>query len=408
MPNLIDRGRFRLGASRLRVDNQREVHLSVDCFLAIGSMTNRPAHRSTIALRHCRWLLIAAWAVVFASPIAFAQSVGPAPDVSSPVPPSPVVVGAPEQSSNSLPFIARGPCDPDYWIVSTRHCKEEVECGQACNYHVIRFDGSNFGLNSSLDELIGSLRPGVPVCFMAHGSFVTFESMLRDSSQTYRWLREAAPGQPVHMVFYSWASEEDGLLPQVYVNRLGRRAAINGFYLADLISRISVDHPICLIGHSHGTRMVSAALHAMAGGIIEGKVLTTGPREPRRIRAVMAAAAIDHDWLNPNERYGQALCQAEAIINLRNHADLPLQFYPLRRPISSRALAVTGLTRTDRMQLGDWNQKIIDCDVTDLIRFGHIWCHYYSRPEIATAIRHYVYFDDPQPIHYYSSAKTTR
>src|SRR5436305_13263805 len=113
---------------------------------------------------------------------------------------------------------------------------------------------------------------------------------------------------------------------------------------------ISQDHWICLIGHSHGTRMVASSLHAMAGGEVEGRVLTSGAKPPRRLRVVLAAAAIDHDWLNPNKRFDRALCQAEAVINLRNASDFPLQFYPFRHPISSKSMATCGLTRRDRMR----------------------------------------------------------
>ena len=134
----------------------------------------------------------------------------------------------------------------------------------------------------------------------------------------------------------------------------------------------------------------------MAGGAVEGRVLIHGPQPARRIRVVLAAAAIDHDWLNPDRRYGLALCQAEAVINLRNHTDLPLLLYPLRRPISGKALAISGLTRRDRAKLGDGNQKIIDYDVSDLVGFRHIWENYYNQPQIADAIRHYVYFDESQ------------
>ena len=218
--------------------------------------------------------------------------------------------------------------------------------------------------------------------------------MLTDSAQTYRWLRQAAPCQPLHIIFYTWASDDGGCLPHLRVNRLGRRASLNGFYLADLVSKVSVDHPICLIGHSHGTRMVLAALHSMAGGVVEGRVLAGGVQSPRQIRVVLAAAAIDHDWLNPTERYGRALYQAEAVLNLRNRIDFPLLFYPLRRPISGKALAISGLTARDRESLGDGNQKIVDYSVTDLVGVGHIWAHYYNQPKIADAIRHYVYFDD--------------
>jgi hypothetical protein len=294
----------------------------------------------------------------------------------------------------TAPNVVRGPCDPDYWIVSSRGAKDLVECGQAVNYSVYRFDGPNPGRFSSMDELLASLQPGVPVCLMVHGSFVTWESVLNDSARTYRWLRGAAPNQPLHLIFYSWDSDDAGCIPHLQVNTLGRRAALNGFYLADLVSKISNDHPICLIGHSHGSRAVSAALHVIAGGSVENMVLASGPQPIRRIRVVLAAAAIDHVWLNPDRRYGRALCPAEAVINLRNRVDFPLLFYPLRRPISYPALAVTGLTRKDRSELGEWNAKFVDYDVTNTVGLGHIWSHYYEQPGIASAIRHYVYFDE--------------
>jgi len=394
--------RFCLGSTSLEVDKQRQVHPTGGKFLAAGFMTTRPRHRLPIALRHCRLLIVALWALTLIQTLVLAQvNEGQLPDVQV-VPPSPAVHGSSASlrsvgSTNFIPVTVRGPCDPDYWVVSTRGAKSEVENGQACSYDVIRFDGPNPGRCSSMDELQASLQPGTPVCFMVHGSFVTFESMLQDSSHTYHWLRQAAPCQPLHIIFYTWASNDDCLAPHIHVNKLGRRASLNGFYLADLVSKVSLDHPICLIGHSHGSRLVSSALHSMAGGVIEGRMLAKGAQPPRRIRVVLAAAAIDHNWLNPNEKYGRALCQAEAVINLRNHADFPLLFYPLRRPSSSPALAITGLTYRDRLQLGDWNQKIVDYDVSGLVGLGHIWAHYCTRPEIATAIRHYVYFDEPQP-----------
>ena len=106
------------------------------------------------------------------------------------------------------PIVVRGPCDPDYTIVSTRCCKNQVECGQPCDYRVYRFDGSHCGRGGSLDELYASLQPGVPVCFMAHGSYVEWDSMLQDCAGTYRWLRQAAPQQPIHIVFFTWPSDD--------------------------------------------------------------------------------------------------------------------------------------------------------------------------------------------------------
>ena len=293
------------------------------------------------------------------------------------------------------PIVVRGPCDPDYTIVSTRCCKNQVECGQPCDYRVYRFDGSHCGRGGSLDELYASLQPGVPVCFMAHGSYVEWDSMLQDCAGTYRWLRQAAPQQPIHIVFFTWPSDDASpLVTAIELNKLGRRASLNGLYLAELIARVPEGHPISLIGHSHGTRMVSATVHALGGGKVEGHCYAGVPDHGHRIRVVLAAAAIDHDWFNPGGRFDRVLCRAEAVLNLRNRHDFPLLLYNTRRPFSRAALAITGVTRGDRRQLGNHNCRIDDCDVTDIVGLGHVWSHYYSQPDIACAIRHFVYFDE--------------
>lgn len=357
-------------------------------------MMTRTTQPRTIALRQYWLLSIAWWAFTLTSGVANAQ---PQPydgraDLTS-IPPSPSASFPSGLNGVATPIVVRGPCDPDYWIVSTRNAQAQIDCGQAANFEVLRYDGPGHCRRASLDELLASLQPGVPVCFMAHGSFVTWESMLVDSARTYPWLRQAAPNQPIHIIFYTWASDDGALFTHLKVNKFGQRASLNGLYLADLVTKISADHPVCLIGHSHGTRLVSASLHALAGGAVDGRVLACGPQPPRHIRVVLAAAAIDHDWLNPTERFGLALCQSEAVVNLKNSHDFPLLFYPLRRPISTPAMAISGVTRRDRVEMGSEGQKIVDLNVTHQIGLGHVWGYYYNRPEIAAAIRPYVYFD---------------
>jgi Alpha/beta hydrolase of unknown function (DUF900) len=287
------------------------------------------------------------------------------------------------------------PCDANYTIISTRGCRNQVENCQPCDYQVYSFHGSSGGGERSLDEVYSSFQPGVPVCFMVHGSYVEWDSMLRDSAETYNWLKQAAPDKPVHVVFFTWPS--DGTLkmfPRLELSKLGRRASQHSLYLAELISRVPEGHPISLIGHSHGARMVSAAVHALAGGAVEDRCYVGPPDCGHRIRVVLAAAAIDHDWFNPGGRFALAPQRAEAILNLRNRHDFVLLLYPTRRPFSRAALAVTGFTRRDRGQLGDLNCRIVDCDVTPQVGLGHYWPHYYRQPDIARAMRHFVYFDD--------------
>lgn len=297
--------------------------------------------------------------------------------------------------------IVRSPCDPDYWIVSSRNCKQQLDCNQNCQFGVYRFDGPGPGRASSLEELYAALPPNVPICFMVHGSFVIWDSMLKDSAETYRWVKNAAPDRPVQMVFFTWPSDDTSRwLPNSIdiadARRSGMTAELNALYLAELISHVPDSNPVCLMGHSHGARMVSAALHLLAGGRVEERFFVGGKFRQQRIRAVLAAAAMDHDWFNPGERYDLALTRAEAMINLRNRHDFPLLFHPTHQIFASRALGRSGLTSLDQRQLGIDLCRVRDCDVTRLIGCRHVWPYYYRQPAIAATIRHYVYFDDAQ------------
>ena len=320
----------------------------------------------------------------------------PSPAVLRPVPEPAFVQTGP---GHSAAVTVRGPCDPDYWIVSARCCNDRLECGLDCNYQVIRFDGPGPGRPGNLQEMYASLEPGVPVCIMVHGSFVLWESVLRDSAATYRWLRRAAPERPLKIIFFSWPSDEaHNLVPHSLdtadARRLGHRAEMNSLYLADLVSRVPDSNPISLIGHSHGARMVSATLHLLSGGLVHGRCFKGGPYNHQRIRTVLAAAAMDHDWFNPGERYDMALCRTEAVLNVRNRFDLPLFFHPTHQLFASRALGRAGVTMYDEHRLGKRACRITECDVTSLIGCRHVWGHYYNEPKIACAIRHYVYFDE--------------
>ncbi len=283
----------------------------------------------------------------------------------------------------------------DYWIVSSRRCRERLECCQRCNFDVFRFNCQGQGVASSLDELYASLIPAAPVCFMLHGSFVEWESVCQDSRVTNTWLRNACPDRPLNVVFYSWPSDDSPALTfPMDVLQLGRRAERNGLYVAELISRVPDQHPICILGHSHGARMTLATLHALGGGELDGVVFAGGQYHGHHIRAVLAAAAIDHQWLNAGSRYDRAVLRAESIVNLQSRKDLALKFYPLHRPFCTQALARTGFTDHIRNEIGPHSVKLADYDVTPLVGFGHVWPHYYHQPCIAQAISTSVFFPD--------------
>ena len=291
-----------------------------------------------------------------------------------------------------------------YWIVSTRCCSQSKHrCAPSCRFlcHAVTEDCQIHP--ACFEELLGSLIPNAPVSIFAHGAFTRWQDVWQDAEQTYQWLRSPCPQLPLNFIYFTWPSE--GVLalasdnaftspiPGIDFMILGRRAERNGFYLADLIGALPPNSPVSLLGHSQGARTISSALHLLGGGTVQKQARWNPADCGNRIRVVFGAAAIDHDWLNPDERYGCALNRAECLLNLRNDRDFALALYPFRHPFSARSLARAGFTKRDRRHLGEHVCQVSELDVTPLIGHHHSWPQYLCRPEIAAAIAPYVYFE---------------
>lgn len=121
---------------------------------------------------------------------------------------------------------------------------------------------------------------------------------------------------PLNFIYFTWPSEGpfslvpnnpfSTAIPCLDFGVLGRRAELNGFYLADLIGSLPGPTTVSLIGHSLGARTIATGLHLLGGGTVHGKARWNPADCGHRIRVVLAAAAIEHDWLNPGDRYGCA------------------------------------------------------------------------------------------------------
>lgn len=287
-------------------------------------------------------------------------------------------------------------CSNSFWIVSSRSAPQriqDVHSWQQLTYY--ESVNTQQVVRRTSQDFVQAMQPGVPVCIMVHGSFIEWDIALQDAFYTYQWLAKANGGKPMRMVFYTWPS--DGPLtyiPTVDVQRMGRRADHNGVYLSRVIQWMPADSPVSLLGHSHGTRVISSALHLMGGGEIHSKYRCNFRPHGRRIRTVFAAAAVDHYWLNPNNRFGRALFATESLVNLQNRRDAALGVYPWLKPLSGRALARAGFTRIDQRQLGSLNGRIVTMDVTELIQRHHIWPHYYEAPQIAQSLAPYLFYHE--------------
>lgn len=351
----------------------------------------RQSHARSFAFRFRAWSLLAVAALLLQSP-AWSQPVTP--------PPVPPAAGNDDGAAAELPESHDAVATSRMWVVSTHASPQSFDdqCPQFCP-GVLKYSPCCGYTRANFSELLDSLQPGLPVCIFVHGSFVSWEDVCFEAKGTFDWLRRDCPDSPLQFISLTWPSDRP-ITPLVAIDvlQLGRRAERNGFYLADLINCVPRESTVSLIGHSHGVRVISSALHLMAGGSIQGLRKPCANCSGRRIRVVFAAAAMDHDWLNPGQRYDRALCCTQCLLNLENCLDPALKVYPLRRPFSSRALGASGFTRKDESRLGRNRYRIRTVDISEQFGMVHNWPEYIRRPWLARCIRNYVHFTDTATI----------
>lgn len=284
---------------------------------------------------------------------------------------------------------------PDFFLLNIEACPEEAELGQipGCRFSAFRYRPDGQYHPSSVEELIGSLRPGVPVCFFVHGAFVSWDIAARKSPEHYRNIVHASSHRPVHFIAVHWPSELNLCpCPPASLSQIERRANAIGMCLARFLSRLPAENPACFMGHSYGARVVCVMLQAFSRGVVVDPVCPkTGCR--RRIRVVFTAASIHHSWLNPGQELEQAIDRVECLLNFSNCLDPAMQAYSLNASCLTPPLGRVGLTCFDRIKLGWQAEKVANRNVTLAVRCGHVAGRYFSRPEVMNPMIPYIYFD---------------
>lgn len=289
-------------------------------------------------------------------------------------------------------------CLPNYWIISTRDCAQSgTPCGadQCTKYVYIGPNGQE--QPRTAEEFLYSLRPEVPVCMFVHGSLIKWEQMRDEGHQTYEWLKSAQPDKQFQMVFLTWPSNRQLVVPPIDFSILGQRSSFNGLYLARVLSRMPSNINVSIIGHSHGARLTISAMNLLGGGTENGYRMAPRQTPLPRVRVMTAAAALDHHWIDPDERYGHALDSVESLMNLRNYNDFWLRLYPVRLPIGRESLGRVGFNTRDQQSLGINYTKVRDVELSSMLGIRHIWPWFYNQPEIARALTPYLFFQGEMP-----------
>lgn len=280
-----------------------------------------------------------------------------------------------------------------HWIIkagtafpeATQKQLEDCEYWQCAGQYSMDPRRRRCGLRDLINEIDGN---SAPICVVVHGALYRFQHVVRDApdfSGALRGLECDPPGPPIgglNIVYFSWPSAVACPIPTM----TGTQSSHQGRHiLASFLEKLPQGRKVCLIGHSYGARVVLSALHQVGldearkyyfpdlhGGVVQRCQDGTPFENRSRYRVVLLAAAVDHHWLNPDQRYSLALPRSERLLNVYNPQDFPLMLYSIRLPWAHEALGRRHFHSGDFEQLENHASKVAPpVDVSPLLGFAH-------------------------------------
>jgi hypothetical protein len=262
-----------------------------------------------------------------------------------------------------------GPQD-DFWIISTRHI-DEIPCQALPSQVRVCHREGGCWRRSNLDAFLAGHDPAAVTVFYVHGNRYTAEEAFERGLLIHRYLRQGTKDDvPIRFVIWSWPSDPvPGLLYDVRLK--AERTDVEGLYLGTVLSRLPPDALVSIVGFSFGTRVISGALHLLAGGQLEGRTLPPEYVVPRMpLRALLLAPAFQNTWLLPGNFHELALTQVERMLVLYNSADPVLRRYRLiSSNANAQALGYTGLVGLER--LGPLARRVEQWDLRPEVGHSH-------------------------------------
>ncbi len=286
--------------------------------------------------------------------------------------------------------------DDELWFISSRVPLHESE--GSIRLHYWKYDGEADWKAATLEEFTAA-DPEIPICFHVHGDRVSISQANIGGWQYYQALvTDRVRRTPLRFVIFSWPS--DGKIGRNIddVRIKAARAESHALYLAWVVDQLPANARVSMIGFSFGARLIGGALHLLGGGRLRGQQLSErAPHEPRAIRAVFLAAALDNDHLLPGRGFGAASTQIDYLLIARNQRDHVLKWYPLlyqfmlRPHRGKQAMGYNGFAGMGLVPR--LNGRIEHHDVSGLVGDTHQWpsIEYYAG-DFLKRMRQCVYF----------------
>ncbi|WP_164101949.1 alpha/beta hydrolase [Candidatus Laterigemmans baculatus] len=220
----------------------------------------------------------------------------------------------------------------EIWILCTRNLTTDVCAADLHrpNFSVQRYNEAAELVPATADELLATIQsdPTTPNVVYVHGNRFTHSDAIQRAGYVYRRItsRRASP-QNIRFIVWSWPSEPiHGLLKDVRTK--ADRTDSQGLYLAWLLREIAVSPaPLDLLGYSFGGRVVTGALHAVAGGSLDGRRLPGATIRGLRVDVGLIAPAIHREWLLACDYHGLATKNMNRMVLMYNPRDVALRQY---------------------------------------------------------------------------------
>jgi hypothetical protein len=218
-----------------------------------------------------------------------------------------------------------------------------------------------------------------PLVIYVHGNRIDPGVAIERGLQVYRYTIRRGSIRPVDWVIFSWPSEKKGLLIHDVREKADRTDA-EGLYLGWLLRKHHQDSiQTSLIGYSFGGRIVTGALHAMAGGTLGRRAIPGEPVRGATIDAALVAPAIESNWMSQRGYHRLATQNLDRMVLLYNRRDAVLkQYWRLERIKNSFALGYTGprsfAPRADGSKL-----PVRSRDCSRYLGLAHVELDYYTK-----------------------------
>jgi hypothetical protein len=201
-------------------------------------------------------------------------------------------------------------------------------------------------LLSDMESLLATIRSDVATqnVFYVHGNNFKANEVLERAWFVHRKIQCGRQNQPpMRFIIWSWPSEPV-TTPLRDVRLKAARTDAQGLYLATILREISdAPVPTTMIGYSFGGRVVTGALHALAGGRLGGRAIPGHHIQGFDAKVGLVAPAMNSDWLTPGEYHGSASKNMDRLTLMFNPRDRVLQKYWILDPFDlESALGATG------------------------------------------------------------------